>query len=185
MIARGFRVLIVASVAVALCGCVPEPTEPPFLVSGAPTTPAVAPVDPRPTDDEPVTDVDCPGDVAYLSGHSTSLRLSAPCARVEVAGESLRVDLSDAVVGALTIRGEGITVSAGSVTSALIEGQRNMLTAASVGSGTVRGDGNTVDVLGDLGSLTVQGSGNTVTAAALGAVTDQGEGNAIAPRLRP
>lgn len=37
MIARGLRALVVATLAVALCGCAPESPNPPFTASGAPT----------------------------------------------------------------------------------------------------------------------------------------------------
>ncbi len=183
MIVRGARVLAVAVVAVALCGCVPESDEPPFaVVRPASTPPAVASVSPSPTPDASAVDVQCEGGVAYLIGESTSLRLASTCARVDVAGEDLRVDLADAVLDDITVRGEGNIVVAGSLTSVVIEGQRNSLEATAIGSGTVRGDDNRVDVRGDLGALTVQGGGNTIVADTLGAVTDQGEGNTIAPR---
>lgn len=41
MIARGLRALVVATLAVALCGCAPESPNPPFTASGAPTAPTV------------------------------------------------------------------------------------------------------------------------------------------------
>lgn len=183
MIVRGLRVLAVTAIVVVLCGCAPESEAPPFTAAPpASTSPAVAPVDPSPTPEGPATEAVCESDVAYLSGQSTAYRLAVPCARVEIAGENLRVDLAAAEIGALTIRGQGITVTAGSLSSALIEGQRNTLAAAGVGAGTIRGDGNGFDITGDLGALTVQGTGNTVVAAALGAVTEQGDGNTIGPR---
>lgn len=183
MIVRGARALAVAVVVVALCGCVPESDDPPFAVARpASTPPVVAPVSPSPTPDASSVDAACEGGVAYLTGESTSLRLASTCARVEVAGEDLRVDLAGAVIDGITVRGEGNIVVAGSLASVVIEGQRNSLEATGIGSGTVRGDDNRVDVRGDLGALTVQGGGNSVVADTLGAVTDQGEGNSIAPR---
>lgn len=130
MIARGLRALVVATLALALCGCAPESPNPPFTASGAPTAPTAARVDPGPVQDGPVTEVDCVGGHASLAGESLVFRMSVPCARVDVAGENLEVRLTNDVRGDL-----------GSLT---VQGNSNAVTATALGAVTDQGEANSI-----------------------------------------
>lgn len=158
----------------ALVGCAPKVQTAPL--TAAPNPPA-ATADPEPS--ARVTDVaaDCIDGVARLAGSAQQVSLVGSCARVEIEGTDLDVDLTRASVEDVVLRGDRNEVDAASVGSLSIEGTENDWEGVDIGSLSLRGDRNEIDLDGRAGAIAVAGNDNTVEAHEFGATDDNGQRN--------
>ena len=179
------RVAALAAVALAtvvMAGCAAEPaprltarpTATPSAASPSASTPAVAPT--TPTTSAEATAV-CTDGVLQLSGSAQALRFDGECARVEISGADLDVDLDDARITSVIVRGDRNEVDLDAPDDVTVEGQGNDIDAETVGAATIRGDRNRLDVDDALGSLTISGNDNAVEADTIGAADVQGDRN--------
>lgn len=124
----------------------------------------------------------CVDGISRVNGASQSVTLAGDCDRVEISGNDLTVDLTEATARDVVIRGDRNDVEAEQMGAVDIEGNDNEWDGDSLGSLSVRGDRNDVDVDADLGAVTVGGNDNVIEAGILGAVDDTGQRNRIVTR---
>jgi len=183
---RSVRAVTVFAAVLVLAGCGSEPTPqlsalPPLSATVQPATPSGTPTDASPTPptttDEP--SADCVDGVLALNGASRTFVVTGACARIDIAGTELDVDLTRADVQDLTVRGDDNEIEAGPLDALTLEGQANDLEAPAIGDVTVRGDRNALDVDGAIGSLLLSGNDNEVDAATIGSADVRGDRNEL------
>ncbi|MDD7929777.1 DUF3060 domain-containing protein [Microbacterium thalli] len=174
----------------ALTACVPADDAPdrvvrPSAPSDASAT-APAPVSPQPAtpSSSPSTggsDLSmCIAGVVALRGSDIDLSFTGECDRVEIEGAGLDVDLSDARVTTVVVRGDRVEVDLADVNTLEITGQAADIDADVIGSLSVAGDRNAID--GDeISAVSVAGNDNRVHADRLGSVEQAGDRNDIRP----
>jgi hypothetical protein len=157
------------SVSLAACIIVPGPVQtrlpdPPSApqTSDAPASPSAPSSAPQSAAPDVGAAQDCGGDDVVLDDASPSLVLTGDCPDVQVRGDDLEIDLTDARVGGLAVSGDRVVVAAVDVGALTIEGNEQTVTARSIGAVSLRGDGNTVEADESIGAVAVAGNGNTV-----------------------
>ncbi len=126
--------------------------------------------------------VDCGnGGTGSVAGTERPVRVTGTCSQLTVSGTALTVDAGGANIGALTMSGDRIRVSAAAVDSATIQGNDTALTVAgALGRLDLSGDRATITVGGAIASLVVRGQDSTVKAGGgIGDRTVEGRGNTI------
>lgn len=171
------------ALALLLAGCVAEPS--PGLTV-LPDRPSATPVSPSTTEVTTAPPVDpvagCVDGVSRISGSSQSVAFAGECARLEISGNDLAVDLTGATTQEIVVRGDRNDVDAIAAGALDIEGNDNTWSGPSLGSLTLRGDRNVIDLTADLGAAAVGGNDNVITAGILGSVDDSGQRNSITTR---
>jgi hypothetical protein len=184
---------LVSALFVAGCSAVPQPVVtrlpsdgPPSAsgtpsvsaspsASGAPTAAATATSTPSSSADDAD---DCAGRERTISESGRTVVLTGQCPLVRIEGNAVTVDARGASVGAVAVAGDRITLAAGAIGDATVDGNDASLDVASIGALTIRGDRNTVTAPGGGGDLVVAGNDNTVTAP-VSNVTVDGQRNRI------
>lgn len=186
-----------AGVALVLVACTPAASQEPDRIvrPSAPTSstaPTSGPDDGSSTSTQtqapsseaaqPGTDaLTCVDGAVAIRGSDADVSFSGECDRVQIEGDGLDVDLEDARIGAVVVRGDRIEVELGSVGSLDVTGQSADIDAETIGALTVAGDRNTVEA-DEIGSVTVSGNDNRVEATRLGASEQSGDRNDIRTR---
>jgi hypothetical protein len=126
--------------------------------------------------------VDCgDGGTGAVTGAERSVRVTGTCSQLTVSGTALTVDADAATIGALTMSGDRIRVSAAAVDSAIIQGNDTaLIVAGALGRLDLSGDRATIAAEGAVGALVVRGQDSTVKAGGgIGDSTVEGRGNTI------
>lgn len=182
------RLLVAAASAAAallLAGCTAGPEPALTVLPERPSTSAT----PNPTPTAGITvpatepaEAGCVDGVAQVSGSTQSLAFAGDCDRLEITGNDLTVDLTDATARTVVVRGDRNDVEAGQMGALDIEGNDNEWDGGSLGALALRGDRNDIEVDADLGAVAVAGNDNAIAAGILGAVDDSGQRNLITAR---
>ncbi len=191
------RLLAVIAPALALAvltaGCAPAASPAPDRIvrPDAPASKPAAPASVQPSA-PPATSVPattppaagglaCVDGVVAVRGASMDLEFSGECARAEIEGEDLDIDLDDARIDTVVVRGDRIEVDLATVGSLEVTGQSADVEADAIGSLRVSGDRNSVSSEGEIGAVDVRGNDNRVRAASFGPVQQAGDRNDVAP----
>lgn len=137
----------------------------------ASSTPAPAPV--------PGTGPECIEGTLTIRGAGLDVDFAGECARVDIEGTDLDVDLSEARIDGVVVRGDRNEVDLGGVGSLEVTGQSSEVDVDAIGALTVSGDRNVVDSEGDIGSVRVSGNDNRVEGRTLGPVEQSGDRNEV------
>ncbi len=143
--------------------------------SGTPTTSARSSSTPSPS----VEDADdCGGQARTITASDRTIVLTGQCPLVRIEGNAVSVDARGASVGAVSVAGDRIALTAEAIGDTTVDGNDASLEVSSVGALTIRGDRNAVTAPGGGGDVVVSGNDNTVTAP-VSNVTVDGQRNRI------
>lgn len=183
-------ILIAAAAVLTGCGVVaaPRQTVLPAPPSGASPSSRATPTPSQTATTVPSTApsasegaIVCGGGATDISGADQSFVLTGDCAAVTIGGTGLRVDATQATLGAVQLSGDRNELRAADVADVSVGGQDNVIDAATLSSVALNGDRNTV-IAGGFSTLTVSGNDNTVRADRQGTVTDNGQRNTVSGR---
>jgi hypothetical protein len=140
----GLIVVLSATIALTLTGCVRPATSPyPVTSASASTT----------------SSSNCDGKSVTLNHPATRYILTGDCQRVSIQGQDITVTIDKAKE--ITINGDRNNLTVRSAGGLTIEGQDNSVSATAIAVLGISGDRNSVAAT-TLGTKTVSGNGNTV-----------------------